>query len=193
MMNGYTGFTFASQEEWLKRYYFFRAGFAAAWVVAAFTLGCQSSLFAMTLLIVYPAWDAVANAIDAERSGGLGNNRMQAINVFISVLATLAVVVALQMSNSSVLAVFGAWAILSGLLQLGSAVGRWKRFEAPWAMATILSGVQSAWVGAFFIWLARSPEPPLITNVAGYAALGAIYFLISAIWMSVSDLRHLAS
>tara|TARA_B100000678_G_C18131211_1_gene470775 strand:+ start:21 stop:596 length:576 start_codon:yes stop_codon:yes gene_type:complete len=191
MMNGYMDFT--RQEEWLKRYYFFRAGFAAAWAAVAFTLGCQSSILAMTLLVVYPAWDAVANVIDAERSDGWGKNRVQATNVFISVLATIAVVVALQMSNNSVLAVFGAWAILSGLLQLGSAVGRWKRFEAPWAMIMMLSGAQSAWAGVFFIWLARSPEPPLITNVAGYAALGAIYFLISAIWMCVSDLRHPAS
>ena len=46
--------------------------------------------------------------------------------------------------------IFGAWAILSGLLQLGTAVRRWKRFGAQWAM--VLSGGQSALAGGFFIF-----------------------------------------
>ena len=191
MMDSHTDFVRSSQERWLKLYYFTRTAFSAVWVAAAFTVGQHSLTIAAVLLIIYPAWDAAANYFDASRSGGLAQNRTQAINVVVSLATTLAVVVALQMSMNWVLAVFGAWAILSGLLQLGTAVRRWKSYGAQWAM--ILSGGQSALAGVFFIVQARMPMPPSITNVAGYAAVGAFYFLVSAVWLSVSELRRKAA
>jgi uncharacterized membrane protein HdeD (DUF308 family) len=148
-------------------------------------------VIAAVLLVAYPAWDALANFADASRSGGLGQNRTQAVNVVVSVVTTLAIVLALEMSMNWVLGVFGVWAILSGLLQLGTAVRRWKSNGAQWAM--ILSGGQSALAGAFFIVQARMPMPPSITSVAGYAAVGAFYFLVSAVWLSVSQLRRKAA
>ncbi|ESY77646.1 membrane protein [Mesorhizobium sp. LNHC221B00] len=181
----------ASEEQWLKLYYFARTVFSTAWVAAAFTVGQHSLAVAAVLLVAYPAWDALANFVDASRSGGLGCNRTQAINVLASLATALAVVLALTMSMNWVLGVFGVWAILSGLLQLGTAVRRWKRFGAQWAM--ILSGGQSALAGAFFIIQARMPMPPSITNVAGYAAVGAFYFLVSAVWLSVSQSRRKAA
>jgi uncharacterized membrane protein HdeD (DUF308 family) len=120
----------------------------------------------------------------------LGQNRTQTINVVVSVATTLAVVLALGMSMNWVLGVFGVWAILSGLLQLGTAIRRGKSYGAQWAM--ILSGGQSALAGAFFIMQVRMPMPPSITSVAGYAAVGAVYFLVSAVWLSVSQLRRKA-
>jgi hypothetical protein len=187
MTNTPTDFTRVGQERWLKLYYFIRAGFSAVWVAAAFTAGQHSPTLATTLLVVYPAWDAAANFVDAVRSGGLGKNRTQAINVAVSVVTTLAVVVALLMSMNWVLAVFGAWATLSGLLQLGTAIRRWRSFGAQWAM--VLSGAQSALAGAFFISQSRMPTPPSISNVAGYAAVGAFYFLVSAVLLTVSQMR----
>ncbi|WP_454633416.1 DUF308 domain-containing protein [Bradyrhizobium cenepequi] len=191
MTDGHTDFARFSQERWLKLYYFARTAFSAVWVAAAFTVGQHSSTIAAVLLVAYPAWDAVANYFDASRSGGLAQNRTQTVNVVVSLATTLTVVLALQMSMNWVLAVFGAWAILSGLLQLGTAVLRWKSYGAQWAM--ILSGAQSALAGAFFIVQARMPMPPSITNVAGYAAVGAFYFLVSAVWLSVSELRRKAA
>jgi uncharacterized membrane protein HdeD (DUF308 family) len=191
MTGSHTDFVRSSQERWLKLYYLARAAFSAVWVAAAFTVGQHSSAIAAVLLFAYPAWDAAANYFDASRSGGLAQNRTQTINVVASLATTLGVVVALQMSMNWVLAVFGAWAILSGLLQLGTAVRRWKSYGAQWAM--ILSGGQSALAGIFFIVQARVPMPPSITNVAGYAAVGAFYFLVSAVWLSVSELRRKAA
>jgi hypothetical protein len=75
MTNTPTDFTRVGQERWLKLYYFIRAGFSAVWVAAAFTAGQHSPTLATTLLVVYPAWDAAANFVDAVRSGGLGKNR----------------------------------------------------------------------------------------------------------------------
>ena len=177
----------ADRERWLKQYYFIRAAFSVAWVVAAFAVGASSAAVASTLLVLYPAWDAAANVVDALRSGGLNQNRTQVLNVVVSLATTVAVLVALQISMNWVLGVFGAWAILSGLLQLGTAVRRWKSYGAQWAM--VLSGGQSALAGGFFIFQATMPAVPSIANVAGYAAVGALYFLVSAIWLTVGEWR----
>ncbi|MBX5172645.1 DUF308 domain-containing protein [Rhizobium sp. NZLR1b] len=176
------------REQWLTRYYFTRAAFSLLWVAAALTAGRQSFSVAAALLILYPAWDAAANFVDAARHGGLAGNRSQAINVAVSAVTTAAVIVALTMSMNSVLAVFGLWAIFSGLLQLGTAVRRWRTNGGQWSM--ILSGGQSAVAGAFFIAQAQMPEPPSIANIAGYAALGAFYFLVSAVWLAVTQMRR---
>jgi uncharacterized membrane protein HdeD (DUF308 family) len=181
---------FTRQEQWLKTYYFTRTAFSAAWVAAAFALGQRSSSIAAILLVGYPLWDAAANYIDASRSGGLSRNRTQAFNVVVSLATTLAVLVALPMSMNRVLGVFGAWAVLAGLLQLGTAVRRWKRFGAQWAM--VLSGAQSALAGGFFIAQAWQSAPPSITDIAGYAAVGAFYFLVSAVWLTVRGPRNAA-
>ena len=178
----------ADREQWLKLYYFIRAAFSVAWVVAAFAVGPSSAAIAGALLVLYPAWDAAANFVDALRSGGLAQNRTQALNVLVSLVTTVAVLVALQMSMNRVLGVFGAWAILSGLLQLGTAIRRWRSFGAQWAM--VLSGGQSALAGGFFIFQATTPMSPTIANVAGYAAVGAIYFLVSAVWLTVTEWRR---
>lgn len=176
------------KDDWLRRYYFVRAAFSVVWVAAVLTAGRQSFSVAAALMIIYPAWDAAANLVDAARNGGVGSNRSQAINVAVSLLMTVAVIVALTMSMNWVLGVFGLWAIFSGLLQLGTAVRRWKTSGGQWAM--ILSGGQSAVAGAFFILQARMPEAPSIANIAGYAGLGAFYFLVSAMWLSVIDMRR---
>jgi uncharacterized membrane protein HdeD (DUF308 family) len=180
----------ADRERWLKQYYFIRAAFSVAWVVAAFAVGSSSSLIAGALLVLYPAWDAAANFADALRSGGLKQNRTQVLNVLVSLATTVAVLLALQMSMNRVLGVFGAWAILSGLLQLGTAIRRWRSFGAQWAMA--LSGAQSALAGGFFMFQATMPAVPSVATVAGYAAVGALYFLVSAIWLTVGEWRQRA-
>lgn len=176
------------EERWLKYYYFIRTAFSAIWVALAFSIGQHSPVGAAVLLVVYPAWDALANYVDMSRSGGMAENRTQATNVLISVLTAVAVIVAWTVNMNGVLGVFGVWAILAGLLQLGTAVRRWKRFGAQWAM--ILSGGQSALAGAFFIVQAHAPMPPAIAKVAGYAAVGAVYFLVSALLLSVGQLRR---
>ncbi|CAN7710495.1 DUF308 domain-containing protein [Phyllobacterium sp. LjRoot231] len=188
MAHHHTTVASREKEQWLTRYYFARTAFSAVWVAAALTASRQSFSVAAALLIIYPAWDAAANFVDASRNGGLGNNRTQAINVAVSSVMTALVVVALSMSMNWVLGAFGLWAIFSGLLQLGTALRRWRTIGGQWAM--ILSGGQSAVAGAFFIAQARMLEPPSIANIAGYAGLGAFYFLVSAVWLSVSHMRR---
>ena len=172
---------------WLKSYYFTRAGVAVVWVGAAFSLGKSSPSAAAALLIVYPAWDALGNFVDARRSGGLKANPSQTINVAISTIATITVAAALTRDLHAVMGVFGAWAVLAGLFQLITAVRRWA-LGAQWAM--ILAGAQSALVGAYFIKQATGSTPVGITDIAPYAAFGALYFLLSAVWLTVSQARR---
>jgi hypothetical protein len=177
----------AVQERWLTTYYYARATFAFAWVIAALGLPRLFPGAGGVLLVLYPAWDALANQQDAARSGGLGSNRTQALNFVVSLLVAVAVAAALP-DMHRVLGVFGAWAILSGLLQLGTGLRRWKAYGAQWAM--ILSGAQSALAGATFIFQARAPQVPSVATLAGYAGFGAFYFLVSAVTLSVRARRR---
>jgi uncharacterized membrane protein HdeD (DUF308 family) len=176
-----------SASGWLKRYYFTRFAFSAVWVLIAISVAKSNPSLAAIMIVAYPAWDAIANFIDAQRSGGLRRNKSQLLNFIFSILTAMAVAVALGSSLNSVLVVFGIWAGFSGIFQLTTAVGRWKSFGAQWAM--VLSGAQSALAGVFMIFMAYGPDPVGIANIAPYAAFGAFYFGVSAIWLTISDAR----
>jgi uncharacterized membrane protein HdeD (DUF308 family) len=178
----------SEEESWLKRYYFTRALVSVAWVGSVFAFAREPSPVTAVLLTAYPAWDALANVIDASKSGGLQRNPTQAINAFLSLVTAIAVAVAVQSSMAETLIVFGFWAIVAGVLQLATAARRWKSYGAQWAM--VLSGAQSALAGTLFLVQSNSPNPPSIKNIMGYATVGAIYFLISAIWLTVRDWRR---
>ncbi|MBE1707484.1 MULTISPECIES: DUF308 domain-containing protein [Mesorhizobium] len=175
-----------SSNGWLKSYYYLRFAVSAAWVAAAFTVAKSSPPLAAAMLVAYPAWDALANYIDARRTGGLGRNKSQLLNFAVSIVATIAVAIALGHSMNAVLSVYGVWAVVSGVFQLLTAARRWKTNGAQWPM--ILSGAQSALAGLFFVKMAGGTENIGIANVAPYAAFGAFYFLVSALWLSVSDI-----
>lgn len=182
-----TGFHLAAHEGWLKRYYFIRAAFSITWIIAVLAIAPSSAAASAVLLVAYPAWDAVANLIDSRRSGGLAANRTQSMNVVVSIAVALALAVTWPDMHGA-LGVFGAWAILSGLLQLGTAVRRWKSHGAQWAMT--VSGAQSALAGAFFIYQAQLSAVPSIVSLAGYAGFGAFYFLASALSLSAAGWRR---
>lgn len=177
----------ASTTRWLKGYYFARFAFSAVWVAIAFTVAGKVAPLAAAMLVAYPAWDALANFADAQRSGGLARNRSQLLNVIVSIVTAVAVAVALGDGMHSVLFVFGIWAGFAGIFQLATAVGRWKSYGAQWAM--ILSGAQSALAGAFMVKMAHGPAPVGIASIAPYAAFGAFYFLVSAIWLTASKAK----
>lgn len=178
-------------DQWLVSYYFIRAAVSFIWVCAALTAGSAFPIAAAVLIIFYPAWDAAANFLDAYRSAGLKRNPTQSLNAILSLITTVAIAVALSNSMNAVMGVFGAWAVVSGLLQLATAARRWKVYGAQWVM--ILSGAQSALAGAFFVRQATLSSLHGINDIVPYAAFGALYFLISAIWLVVSHARRRAA
>ncbi|MFS8045143.1 DUF308 domain-containing protein [Rhizobium sp. BR 314] len=176
-----------SQSNWLRTYYFVRALFSITWIAAAILFRGQLGATAF-LLVIYPAWDALANLVDARANGGLKANSSQALNVIVSTITTLAVIVAVSNSTYAVLAVFGIWAIFSGLLQLYTGVRRWRHYGAQWVM--ILSGAQSALAGGFMISRSLGTAAPTILDITPYVGFGAFYFLLSAIWLFVAAYRR---
>ncbi|AOR80233.1 DUF308 domain-containing protein [Novosphingobium resinovorum] len=174
--------------DWLKTYYYLRFAVAAIWVALAFTVAKAMPPLAAVMLIAYPAWDALANYLDASRSGGLTRNKTQMLNFVVSVVTAVVVAATLPQGMHAILQIFGVWAVLSGLFQLLTGVRRWKSYGAQWAM--ILSGAQSGLAGAHMLSKAAGTAPVSITDIAPYAAFGAFYFLISAVSMTISGARR---
>ena len=176
----------------LKRYYFLRAGVSVAWILAAIAVGKSHPLGAGVLLVAYPAWDALANAIDARSNGGFTANPPQTFNLVVSLVVACAVLFALQAAPSRVLTVFGVWAGFAGLLQLITGVRRWRVVGAQWPM--VLSGAQSILAGAFMIVrsIGGAGHTPAAVDIAPYAAFGALYFLIAGVALALRGRRKAA-
>jgi uncharacterized membrane protein HdeD (DUF308 family) len=176
----------------LKRYYFLRAAVSVAWILAAIAVGAGNPLASGLLLVAYPAWDALANALDARANGGFAANPPQTFNLVVSLLVACAVLFALQAAPPRVLTVFGVWAAFAGLLQLAAGVRRWRAVGAQWPM--VLSGAQSILAGAFMITrsIGGAGHPPLAVEIAPYAGFGAFYFLAAGVALAVKGRRKAA-
>jgi uncharacterized membrane protein HdeD (DUF308 family) len=164
----------------LRNFYFLRAGVAFAWVALVVLLSNLGvpPLVSGTLLVLYPAWDALANLIDARRSGGLRANPGQRLNAVTSIATAAILVVALYVrGNAGGVLVFGIWALLSGLFQLYVGIRRRKIGGQVFMM---ISGAQSALAGVFMTIQAFG-DAPTIAKLAPYAAFGGLYFLLSAL------------
>lgn len=157
----------------LRRLYFVRAGFAIVWAAALLTTATDLGPVAVTLLVLYPLFDVAAAVVDARSSRAPGLY----VNIAVSLLATAGVAVAATSGIPAVLRVWGAWAIVSGLVQLYVGITR-RGLGGQWPM--ILSGGLSVLAGASFIVMASAGDPTL-ANLAGYATVGGIFFLVSAI------------
>lgn len=177
-----------SSSQWLQTYYFLRAAVSIGWIALALAIAKHAPPVGAVLFVAYPAWDAFANYLDAQKNGGLRSNPTQMLNFVVSIIAAVGVGVALNVSMMATVMTFGAWAIFAGVFQLATAVRRWKSAGAQWVM--ILSGAQSVLAGVFFCKTAGAAIGLDVTTVAPYAAFGAFYFLVSAIWLTIKNARQ---
>ena len=161
----------------LRRLYFVRFGFAVVWALLLFATRSDLGPVSIPLLVLYPLFDAAAAVVDTRSSGVTGPARGLQVNIAISLLATIGVAVACASGVPAVLRVWGVWAIVSGLVQLVVGAAR-RTMGGQWPM--ILSGGISVLAGASFI-LSASRTNPSLANIAGYAVLGGIFFLVSAL------------
>jgi len=157
----------------LRRLYFVRFGFAVVWAGLLALTASDLGVAAGVLLVLYPLFDVAAAVVDARAS------RSQELvwNIVISSVAAAGLVFAATSGIPAVLRVWGAWAVLAGVVQLIVARHR-RRLGGQWPM--ILSGALSTVIGAVLFAMASQDDPSLAT-LAGYAALGGVFFLISAI------------
>ncbi|MFI7673878.1 hypothetical protein [Actinophytocola sp. NPDC049390] len=161
----------------LRRLYFVRFAFAIVWAALLFLTAARLGPLGVALLVVYPLFDVAAAVVDARSSHATRSVRGLYANIAISLLAAIGLAVAGASGVPAVLRVWGAWAIVAGLVQLIVAVGR-RAMGGQWPM--ILSGGISVLAGGSFIVGAAAANPTL-TNVAGYAVVGGVFFLVSAI------------
>jgi uncharacterized membrane protein HdeD (DUF308 family) len=161
----------------LRQLYFIRAAFSVCWVILVALFAKTAMGIASVLLIIYPAWDVLGTILDIRANQGSPSKSPQYINAAISAVTTVAVGLALQKGVPEALIVFGAWAILTGLIQLVLGLRRRKLLGGQWPM--IISGGQSMIGGTSFIILAHEPTMG-IASLAGYAAFGAFYYLLAA-------------
>ncbi|MFF3442028.1 hypothetical protein [Streptosporangium sp. NPDC002721] len=161
----------------LRRLYFVRFVFAIVWALAMFTTASELGPVAVTLLVLYPLFDVAAAVIDARASRTTGSPTLLYVNVAVSLITAVGVGIACASGIPAVLRVWGAWAVVAGLVQLIVGVTR-RKMGGQWPM--IISGGISVLAGTSFILGASAPDPTL-TNAAGYAIPGGIFFLISAL------------
>jgi hypothetical protein len=161
----------------LRNLYFVRFGFALVWAVLLILIAHAINPATAVLLIIYPVFDLAAAVIDFRSSGTSRAKAPLYVNMALSLLTAIGLAVASGSGIPAVLRIWGAWAITAGIVQLVVAILRY-RLGGQWAM--ILSGGISVIAGAGFLVMAGGPNAAL-TGVGGYAILGGVFFLISAI------------
>ena len=161
----------------LRRLYFVRFAFAIVWALVMFTMAKEITPVAAALLVLYPLFDVGAAVVDAKASRSTQSPTLLYVNMAVSLAAAVCVAIAATSGIPAVLRVWGAWAIVSGLVQLVVAVPR-RTMGGQWPM--ILSGGISVLAGASFV-AAAGADDPVLTNAIGYAIPGGVFFLISAL------------
>lgn len=166
----------------LRRLYLTRFGFALVWAALLFLVGAHVGPLTAVLVVLYPLFDVAAAVVDARSSRtAAGSTTAGAaglrVNAAVSALAAIGLVVAVTSGVPAILRVWGAWAVVAGIVQLVVAIRR-RSLGGQWAM--IASGSISVLAGVSFVLMARGTGASLV-NVAGYALLGGIFFLVSAL------------
>lgn len=169
----------------LRRLYLVRFAFALVWAALLFATGAQLGALGIALLVLYPLFDVAAAVVDVRASRAIAPSYGMYVNIVISLLAAIGLGVAGASGVPAVLVVWGAWAIIAGLVQLVVAVAR-RSMGGQWPM--ILAGGISVLAGTTFALGASAPDPTL-SNVAGYAVVGGIFFLVSALRLRVTKKR----
>jgi hypothetical protein len=156
-----------------------RAGLALVWAAAiVITIGdrvptthTDIPFAAAALLTAYPLIDVVASLAAASSQP---HGTALRVNAAISALAAVAVgATTFGADAGAALAAFGAWAVVSGALQLGLAL-RGSR-QVP----MLISGGLSTIAGISFLSAAGMHDAHLAV-LGGYMAVGAVLYLVSA-------------
>ncbi|MFD0683886.1 hypothetical protein [Actinomadura fibrosa] len=168
----------------LRRLYLLRFAFAAVWAGLLFATASKLGPASAVLLVIYPLFDVAAAVVDVRSAKASGGPvRGLYANIALSTLTGIGLALAAMSGIPAVLRVWGAWAITAGLVQLVVGALR-RRLGGQWAM--IVSGAISTVAGASFVAQAGGDDASL-RNLAGYALLGGVFFLVSALRITRDD------
>lgn len=125
----------------LRKLYFVRFAFAAVWAALLFATADTLGPVSVTLLVIYPLFDVAAAVVDlrAARAEGVKVPALL-VNIVVSSLTVIGLAVAATSGIPAVLRVWGAWAVLSGVVQLVAGAVR-RKLGGQWPM--IISGAIS--------------------------------------------------
>lgn len=166
----------------LRNLYFVRTAFQVIWAGVVLSTALTQPRVASILLIAYPLWDVACTLYDLSASRPTGSARTsQVLNAFMGFATALGIASTVFSKPAYSIAIFGAWALGAGLLQLVAGLIRRKQLNGQWAM--ILSGAQSTAAGIAFVLGGLSGKFHA-KDMGGYAIFGAIYFLIGGIMLS---------
>lgn len=174
----------------LRRLYFVRVGFTVIWAALLLLTGGATSPLLSVLLVAYPLFDAASviwqiRADDHRR----GAKVSEWVNIVVSLVVAVVLGWASTVSASVALTVWGVWAIASGIPQLITAI---RNRRSGGQVPQILSGGISLLAGGAFVAQGLQGSE-MIAGVAGYALVGAAFFLISAIRLSIMLRRNVAA
>jgi uncharacterized membrane protein HdeD (DUF308 family) len=164
----------------LRALYLVRFAFAIVWAIIIVLTAAALTPLSATLLVLYPVFDVVAAVIDHRASRGTRSAGLLYVNMALSALAAVGLALAAGSGRSAVLLIWGLWAITAGIVQLIVGISR-RSLGGQWPM--ILSGGISVLAGAGFALQSAGTSASLV-SLAGYATLGGIFFLVSAIRLS---------
>ncbi|WP_129306106.1 hypothetical protein [Streptomyces sp. L2] len=168
----------------LRKLYLLRFAFAAVWAALLFATADRLGPLSGTLLVLYPLFDAACAVVDLRSArADRGATRRLSVNIALSVLAGIALAVAVTSGIPAVLRVWGVWAVTAGITQLAVGLVR-RRMGGQWPM--IVSGAISTLAGASF-FLQAGKDGATLQNLAGYAFLGGVFFLASALRLKPAD------
>jgi hypothetical protein len=162
-----------------------RAVLALAWAAAVIiaigsdvpTTASDLAAGVAVLLASYPLIDVVASIAAAPYDAA--SRSVIHVNAAISTAAVVAIAVTGFGSDAgATLASFGAWAAISGTIQLGVAIHR--RRSRGGQLPMIISGGLSTIAGLGFIAQSAGNDAHL-TYIGGYMALGALLYLLQAL------------
>jgi hypothetical protein len=166
----------------LRDLYFVRTVFQLIWAAGVLATAPTQPRFAAIFLILYPLWDVACTLYDLRSSNPTGSARTsQVINALLGTATALGIALTVFSQPVYSIAIFGAWALAAGLLQLVAGLIRRKQLGGQWAM--ILSGAQSAVAGVAFVFGGLSGKFHT-KDIGGYAIFGAVYFLIGGFLLS---------
>jgi uncharacterized membrane protein HdeD (DUF308 family) len=171
----------------LPQLYVGRAILAILWAAAFLAVDSRLSPGAKVLVVAYPAIDVIASLIDSRSEQRVASGSVQLINAVVSLAALIGLAIAVGSNQGTVLHVFGSWATVSGLIQLSVAFRRRSEFGLQPAM--LVSGALSTVAGITFNLMATSHDPK-VSNLAGYAGIGALLFLVAAFRLRPLRLRR---
>lgn len=166
----------------LRTLYFTRTVFQLIWATGVLSTSMSHPKWAAILLILYPLWDVACTFYDIKTSEPTDGVRMsQIVNAALGCATALGIALTVFAHPAYSIAVFGAWALGAGVLQLAVGLIRRKRLGGQWAM--IVSGSQSTAAGLAFT-LGGLTGKFHAKDLGGYAVFGAVYFLIGGILLS---------